>query len=129
MLDQVEKQRAPLGLANVERDAALAAIEHLPVKRVVGLDRREPAQRVVTGGELDLDDVGPGIGAQRRGERRGDDGRHVENPQAGERAGGWAGDRRSDRASERAVAGARDAGGRVVRIVHHPLNRSGRRCS
>jgi hypothetical protein len=87
VFDQLQEQRAPLGLAHVQRDAALAAVADLPVQRHAFLHRRQRAQRVAAVWQLQLHDLGAVVGAQRGRERRREHGGHVEDADARERAG------------------------------------------
>jgi hypothetical protein len=93
---QPAQERAPLGVAEVERAGALARVRVLEVAarlrvrvRVAGQDaverRAVGARHVHPAGGLDLDHVGAEVGQQPRAERSGDDPGEVEQADARER--------------------------------------------
>ena len=84
--DQVEQQLAAARRAQAQRDALLVAGVELPVD--ADPVRLPGAQRVALAGILDLDDLGAEIGELRRDRVAGDEPRHVDDPDAVERAGG-----------------------------------------
>ena len=93
-LEQPAQDGGALGALEVEPDAALVAVDRQvvgggprPVGRRRSDPRRPPAARRVTLGRLDLDDVGAEVAEEHRAVRPGQDGRAVDDPQAGERAG------------------------------------------
>ena len=99
-LEQPAQDGRAVGLLEVEPDAALVPIDREVVGRGPGLargrrrpdPRRSPAAGRVALGRLDLDDVGAQVAQQHRAVRPGQDGRAIDDAQAGERTrGGWAG--------------------------------------
>ncbi|MCY1217566.1 hypothetical protein D9M72_294830 [compost metagenome] len=83
---QAQEDLAPARRAHVERDAALAAVGHLPVQGVVLGNRLQPAQRIAAVGQFQLDHIGAHVGTQRGGKRAGHHGGHVEDAQSAQRA-------------------------------------------
>ena len=72
-----------LGLAQVERDAALVAGEDRPPQAVVVVAQAAPvAHRVADARRLDLDHVGAEVAEQRAGERAGEQLPELDRPQA-----------------------------------------------
>ena len=71
--------------AQVDRDAALAAVDRGEVGADPAAERRAPGAGVVAGaGPLDLDDLGPEVGEQHRRVGAREDAREVEHPHPGE---------------------------------------------
>ncbi|MPN15961.1 hypothetical protein SDC9_163297 [bioreactor metagenome] len=81
-----QQQRGALGLAQVERDQAFAAVGHFPPQRLAVLVRWEVAHAVACAGQLGLDDAGAVVGKEGRGRGRGNDGGDVQDAQSGERS-------------------------------------------
>jgi hypothetical protein len=79
-LDQFVEKLAILVLRRVEGDRALVAI----VRLIVGTIQTalEGAERVAAAGALDLDHVGAEIGQIHRRRRAGDEGSHLDDPEA-----------------------------------------------
>ncbi len=83
-----EKYLPAARLPNVERDAALAAVGHLPPQRHAVLHGLQAAQGVAAVGQFQLHDIGAVIGTQSRAHGGREHGRHVEDAHAREGAGG-----------------------------------------
>ena len=81
---------APFGALQVEREAALVAVDAEEVRAPAVADERPPRPRIVAGlGFLDLDHVGAHVAEQHRAERAGEDPGEVDDLETGERQGGW----------------------------------------
>ena len=78
----LEQQRLAFGFAHVQRDAALAAVGHLPKQRVLAHDGQHVAQGVAAVGQFELGDLRAHIPAQGRGKRCGHHRGHVQNAYA-----------------------------------------------
>ncbi len=79
----------PLGMLEVERDAALVAIQHHERRRDAVDARLAIAARIVAAGKLlDLDDVGAHVGEHHAARGPGHDLRELEHAHAGKRSGG-----------------------------------------
>jgi hypothetical protein len=84
-LDEAAEHGAPLGLSQVERDAALRAVVDDPpvVVRALGhAGSAQPAAIQIPVGRLDLDDLGPEVGQDGSGHGAGDIARRVDHAQA-----------------------------------------------
>src|SRR5262249_53766331 len=66
---EVEKERSPFGMLQVDRHAFLVAIQVDEIRRLVAVEGRPPGARDVTLERLDLDDLRAVIAEQRRCER------------------------------------------------------------
>jgi hypothetical protein len=98
----------------VERDAALVAVDHLEGRRGAADEGRAPAARVVALRPLDLDDIGAEGGEHLAGEGAGEVLRDLDDLDAGERAAGrWRSS--PSPAEQRAVVGAERRGGGALR--------------
>ena len=76
------------GIAQVDRDAALAAVHAHEVRRLAAREGRAPgAGLVALAGPLDLDDLGAEVGQQHRAVRPRQHAGQVEDADAGERTG------------------------------------------
>lgn len=76
-----------VGLAQVERDRALAPVDAEEVGGLVVSHRRPPGAGVVTGPALDLDHVGAQVGQEHGGVGAGQDAGEVRDQEAGQRPG------------------------------------------
>jgi hypothetical protein len=84
-LDESAQDGAALGLAQIEREPTLAAVVDDPAVVVRALGHAGAAGAVsveIAVGRLDLDDVGPEIGEDRRRHRARDEARGVDDAQA-----------------------------------------------
>ena len=83
-----EQDRAALGTLEIEREAALVAVQHQERRRDAVDARLAIAARVVAARQfLDLDHVGAEVGEQRAAGGAGHDLRELEHAHAGERSG------------------------------------------
>ena len=85
-LDELQKKLAALGLAHVERDAALTAIGVLERERRLALRGRAIPVVVARPGHLDLDHVGAEVGERGRRKRTRHHAREIEDADAREHA-------------------------------------------
>ena len=83
---QAQQHRAAVGLADVERDGALVAVDADEVAGVVVVERRAPVAHLVALRRLDLDHVGAVVGQDHRAVRAAEHARQVDHLQAGQRA-------------------------------------------
>ena len=85
---ELESERAALRLGEVERAAALAAVDRQVVGRLPAREGRPPGARLVAAlGALDLDHVRAEVGEHHRAVGPGEHAREVGHPHAGERSG------------------------------------------
>ena len=82
---EFEEQLDAIGLLEVQRHAALVAIDREEHRRDRAFGRAERAGVVARAGVLDLDDVGAEIGEVQRAHRTGQQAREVQDAHAGER--------------------------------------------
>src|SRR5690606_16074146 len=87
-LHQPQEQLRAVRVAQVQADGALVARDHLPPQWYAVPTVPVVAHAVAVPGVLDLDHVGAEVPEQLADERSGEDGRHVDDPQAGQWPGG-----------------------------------------
>src|SRR5262249_3699647 len=85
--DELQEELLSTRGRQVERRGQLVAREHLPPQAVAVLLVAVRPKRIAAR-MLDLQHLGAEVAEQRRGERAGDDGREIDDPDALERAGG-----------------------------------------
>jgi hypothetical protein len=86
--DERQEPRDLLRVLEVERQAALAAVEQREAQALAVQPGRVAAHAVALAGALDLDHLGAGLGQQQGGQGPGQQGREVEHAQALERPHG-----------------------------------------
>ena len=86
--EQAQQHRAALGLADIERDRALVAVDADEIARIAVLERRPPVARLVALRRLDLDHLGAVVGQDHGGVGAAEHAGEVDHPDAGQRARG-----------------------------------------